>query len=134
MGPGSLTDFEPFNGWWMLSWGRNCMYTTEAVYHILMVAAWLALLERRWKICMTWVMLLAATHPFSGFQVLAIFVSFALMTRLGPWPERSPVMVSHRGDRRDTRLPRILSRIPAAIPPASGDPIAVGAGLVRTAT
>ena len=83
--------YDPFKGWWFLSWGRNSLYTTEATYHALVVWAWVGVVRGRpWQAvgCITAV---AATHPFSGVQHLAILglwltVRLATDRRfLGPW-------------------------------------------------
>lgn len=63
---------DPFKGWWFLSWGRNLVLPNEAVYHLLVVAAWLAIVKNRPWLAVLAVSLLAATHPFSGIQHLAI--------------------------------------------------------------
>lgn len=62
--------FEPDRGWWFLYWGRNLVFTTEAVYHCLVLGIWLAFLERRWWILTLLTFLLAATHPFTALQML----------------------------------------------------------------
>ena len=57
---------------WFTSWGRNAIYPTESVYHLLAAASWLAALRGRWNVSLAWAALLAATHPFSGLQQLLI--------------------------------------------------------------
>lgn len=88
--PLGILRFEPFDGWWMFCWGRNVVLSTEAVYHALMAGAWLAALAGRWTACLACVALLAATHPFSGAQALAIFAAYAIVGRLAPAEERCP--------------------------------------------
>jgi hypothetical protein len=90
MGPGAIIDFEPWNGLWMLSWGRNAIVTTEAIYHILMLGSWLALLQGRWRACLACVTLLATTHPFTGLQALAIFLALPLSIGVGRGCGRMP--------------------------------------------
>lgn len=68
--------FDPGNGYWLLSWGRNTIYTTEAVYHCLFAAAWLFLLKKRWWMALLCTALLAGTHPFSGVQLLLIVIAY----------------------------------------------------------
>lgn len=80
--------FDPFNGWWFLNWGRNLVYTTEAVYHALVAWAWVGVVQRRpWQAAGP-VVALAATHPFSGLQHLTIMLGwFTLAVFLPPaWP------------------------------------------------
>lgn len=66
----AATVFEPGGGWWFLPWGRNLLFTTEAVYHCLVLAVFLAFLDRRWWRFALMVGLVAAAHPFTGVQVL----------------------------------------------------------------
>lgn len=72
----NLLLFDPGNGYWLLSWGRNIIYTTEAVYHCLFAAAWLFLLKKRWWMALLCTALLAGTHPFSGVQLLLIIITY----------------------------------------------------------
>ena len=65
-----LFAFDPADGWWFLNWGRNVMYPTEAVYHAIAAAAWLAMLARRDGLALLAAAAIATTHPFSGLQVL----------------------------------------------------------------
>jgi hypothetical protein len=91
-----LLAFDPESGWWFLNWGRNVMYPTESVYHALVAATWLALLRGRENWAVLGGALLAATHPFSGLQLLGFlgfwltYRRFVLRTgpaaaRLGAW-------------------------------------------------
>jgi hypothetical protein len=76
----SLFAYDPFGGWWFQNWGRNLIFPTEAVYHALAAAVWLAVIGRRWRLALATAALLAATHPFSGLQILLIL--FAWLTIL----------------------------------------------------
>jgi hypothetical protein len=67
-----LLQNDPFNGWWFLNWGRNLVLPTEAVYHALVAAAWLAAVRDRPWPAVGAVAALAATHPFSGIQHLLV--------------------------------------------------------------
>ena len=64
--------YDPSDGEWSLYWGRTLIYPTEAVYHALTAAAWLALLRGRNLQAAGWGAALAATHPFSGAQLLGV--------------------------------------------------------------
>src|SRR5262245_2369956 len=46
----SLFAYDPFDGWWFQNWGRNLIFPTEAVYHALAAAVWLAVLGSRTEI------------------------------------------------------------------------------------
>jgi hypothetical protein len=72
----NLFALDPFNGWWFLNWGRNLVYPTEAVYHALVAASWFGVVRRRWKLALGSAALLAATHPFSGMQLLLMLAAW----------------------------------------------------------
>ncbi|MCE9589801.1 MAG: hypothetical protein K8S99_04690 [Planctomycetes bacterium] len=77
----NILAFDPGDGLWFLSWGRNVIFTTEALYHAIMASVWLAVLRNRPGLALLGGALLAATHPFSGLQVLLIlFVWFGYRT------------------------------------------------------
>jgi hypothetical protein len=82
--------FEPFGGWWMLPWGRNSVYMTESLYHVLMAGAWLCALDRRWKGCFLCLFLIASTHPFTGIEALGIFLVWGVLGRFRWWGGRVP--------------------------------------------
>lgn len=75
-GPPDLFTLDPFDGWWFLNWGRNLVYPTEAVYHAIVAGTWLAVLARRWVGAVVGTALLAATHPFSGLQLLLMVLGW----------------------------------------------------------
>lgn len=83
--------FDPFNGWWFLNWGRNLVYPTEAVYHALVAWAWVGVVRRRPAAAAAPIMALAATHPFSGLQHLAIMLAWFSAAVVVPtlWPPAS---------------------------------------------
>jgi hypothetical protein len=64
------TVFEPGGGWWFLPWGRNLIYTTEAIYHCLVLGILIAFVDRRWWRLTLMLALLAFSHPFTGGQFL----------------------------------------------------------------
>lgn len=72
-----LLRYDPGGGTWFLSWGRNMVFGTEALYHLLVAAIWLSLLQNRWRTAILCVFLLASTHPFSGIQFLLIVTAYA---------------------------------------------------------
>ena len=86
-----LFRYDPFEGWWFLSWGRNSLFTTEATYHALVVWAWLGVVQGRPWQAVGLIAALAATHPFSGAQhlaILGVWLTVRLATDrrfLGPW-------------------------------------------------
>jgi hypothetical protein len=64
--------YDPVGGWWFLNWGRNLMFPTEATYHVVVAACWLAVLKERWALAALAAAAIGATHPFTGFEVLLI--------------------------------------------------------------
>lgn len=86
-----LLRFDPFEGLWFLCWGRNCLYTQEATYHALVAWAWVGIVRGRPWQAVGCIAGLAATHPFSGAQHLAIFGVWLTVRLiwdrrfLGPW-------------------------------------------------
>lgn len=63
---------DPMDGQWFLNWGRNLLFTTEALYHALTAAFWLAVLRRRWTFALVLAALIAQTHPWTGLPALLI--------------------------------------------------------------
>jgi len=98
-----LFRYDPFEGWWFLSWGRNSLFTTEATYHALVVWAWVGVVRSRPWQAVGCIAALAATHPFSGIQHLAILglwltVRLATDRRfLGPWLTTAAVAAAFLG-------------------------------------
>src|SRR5205823_3698663 len=86
----ALFAYDPFEGWWFQNWGRNLVFPTEAVYHALAAAMWLAVIGRRWPLAITAAALLAATHPFSGLQNLLILLTWL---SIKVWLERTAFML-----------------------------------------
>lgn len=66
-----LLRYDPYGGWWFLDWGRNMLYATEAVYHLLVAWTWLMILRRRYQAALLPIALIAATHPWTGIEVIA---------------------------------------------------------------
>jgi hypothetical protein len=86
-----LLRFDPFEGLWFLCWGRNCLYATEATYHALIAWAWVGIVRGKPWQGVACIAALAATHPFSGAQhlaILGVWLSIRLLWDrrfLGPW-------------------------------------------------
>ena len=66
----SVLHWDPGRGMWFLNWGRNALFFTEAVYHTLVAACWLAEVHRRRIAANACLILLATTHPWSGLELL----------------------------------------------------------------
>lgn len=73
---GDILRFDPGNGWWFLNWGRNLTFPTESTYHLLVGGCWLLVLrDRQWP-ALAVAALLAATHPWSGLEILVTLAAF----------------------------------------------------------
>ena len=73
--PSDLMVLEPASGWWFFNFGRNLVYPTEALYHLLAVAILLLLLRKHNVGAVFLCLLLSLSHPYAGLQVvLAVFV------------------------------------------------------------
>ncbi len=64
------------DGLWFLNWGRNSIFTTEALYHILAGGLWLCVLRKRWGWAITMLLLITTTHPWTGAEMLGIVVAY----------------------------------------------------------
>jgi hypothetical protein len=73
----SLWQFEPTWGWWMLNFGRNLVYPTEAYYHGLFLLSLLALIRRRFALCLACAALLSFSHPFTGLELILILIAYS---------------------------------------------------------
>lgn len=77
-----LLAWDPGQGAWGLNWGRNAMLPTEALYHALTAASWSSFLIGRnyWGVVLAG--LLAATHPWSGIEILLTVNGYLLVSTL----------------------------------------------------
>ncbi len=66
----SLLQFDPGKGLWFLNWGRNAVFATEAVYHVLVAGCWCCEMRGRRLRGTLWCAALATTHPWSGLELL----------------------------------------------------------------
>ncbi len=85
----TLFAFDPHGGFWFLNLGRNLFYAVEAYYHALAFGLVVALLDRRWRLAGLLLLLLAASHPFTGLQWLLIAALWLVVERL-PGGARPP--------------------------------------------
>ncbi|HEY2843755.1 MAG TPA: hypothetical protein VGJ09_08900, partial [Bryobacteraceae bacterium] len=71
--------FDPGKGWWMLNFGRNLVYPTEAFYHGLFLLAILCLIRRRFGWTLAAAALLSASHPFTGLSLALVLAAYAAL-------------------------------------------------------
>lgn len=78
----ALLRFDPEDGWWLLNLGRNFLYPMEAYYHLLTFAVVLMLGRRRWGAALALLVLLSASHPFTGLKALLVVLAWSGLERL----------------------------------------------------
>ncbi len=71
--------FDPNDGWWMLNFGRNLVYPTEAYYHGVFLFALLSLVRRKFGWALAFTALLSASHPFTGLSLVLIVAAYAAL-------------------------------------------------------
>jgi hypothetical protein len=84
-----LLAFDQSAGYWFFYWGRNTLFPTEVIYHILFLVAWIGLVKNNFKLTAIVVALLASTHPFSGLQLILILLAYLAYLML-VWKEKIP--------------------------------------------
>jgi len=97
--------FDPADGWWMLNFGRNLVYPTEAYYHGVYLLAILMLLRKRRGVALALAALLSASHPFSGLSLALVFTTYAAIELIlasgaasfGFFAGAAAVLVAHAG-------------------------------------
>jgi len=77
--PRSLLLFDAGDGWWMLNFGRNLVYPTEAYYHALFLLSILLLVRKKFVAAMAAAAVLSASHPFTGLSLGLILVFYAAL-------------------------------------------------------
>src|ERR1039458_6635868 len=73
----SVWQFEPTWGWWMLNFGRNLVYPTEAYYHGVFLLSLLALIRRRLAWSLACAALLCCSHPFTGLTLILVLIAYS---------------------------------------------------------
>ena len=73
----SVWEFEPTWGWWMLNFGRNLVYPTEAFYHGIFLLSLLALIRGRLGWSLACAVLLCCSHPFTGLTLILILIAYS---------------------------------------------------------
>ena len=75
----TLWQFEPTWGWWMLNFGRNLVYPTEAYYHGVFLLSILALIRKQFVFCLALTALLCASHPFTGLSLILVLIAYSAL-------------------------------------------------------
>lgn len=77
-----LVAFDPWDGWWFLSFGRNLLLATEAGYHALFFGVVVGILRQRYRLAAGLALVLVLTHPFTGVELMAILVAWLVVEAL----------------------------------------------------
>ena len=73
----AIWEVEPTYGWWMLNFGRNLVYPTEASYHALFLLSLLALVRRRLALSLAIAAIACISHPFTGVTLILILIAYS---------------------------------------------------------
>ncbi|MBX6312958.1 MAG: hypothetical protein IRY99_08600 [Isosphaeraceae bacterium] len=88
VGPRDVFALEPFDGWWFLNFGRNLVYPTEAFYHAVFFLCLLAAMRGKCMTAVLLALLLAASTPFTGGELLAVVGAWCLLEVFMPADRR----------------------------------------------
>jgi len=67
---------DPSHGWWFLNFGRNFVYPTEGLYHLIVLLMLWAALRGRHVLMLLAGLLLAVCHPYTGIQYAIIVLAW----------------------------------------------------------
>jgi hypothetical protein len=77
-----LWKYDPTYGWWMLNFGRNLVYPTEAYYHGVFLLSLLCLMRRRLLLSLALAALLSCSHPFTGLSLILVLIVYSAIELL----------------------------------------------------
>ena len=78
----AIFEVEPTYGWWMLNFGRNLVYPTEAFYHGLFLFSLWALIRRRLALSLALAAVACLSHPFTGLTLVLILIAWSAIELL----------------------------------------------------
>lgn len=87
-----MLDFDPVQGFWFLNLGRNLIFTTEAFYHLIFFGSIVLVLRGRFAAAFVGAMLLSASHPFSGLQLIAVLGTWSITEHVIRSADRPPLL------------------------------------------
>jgi hypothetical protein len=73
--------FDPGGGFWMLNFGRNFIFSTEAYYHLLTIGITYSVFKNKQAISSLLIFILAFSHPFYGIQFLILIISWQILDK-----------------------------------------------------
>lgn len=73
--------FDPSNGFWMLNFGRNLVYPTEAYYHAIYFGLIYSVIKEKRALTTILLLTLSLSHPYTGLEVVAGILLFQLNER-----------------------------------------------------
>jgi hypothetical protein len=74
---------DPGAGTFMLNLGRNLIYANEAFYHLLFLGTLLLLAWRRYYSALAGALLISASHPFYGIELVLVLGCFGILQIIG---------------------------------------------------
>lgn len=76
-----LVRYDPEDGWWFLSFGRNLLFPTEAYYHTLFFLGVCFVMRNRLKMSLWIGLIMSFSHPFTGIQYLLVLFAWLFLER-----------------------------------------------------
>lgn len=76
-----LLILDPGSGWWGMNLGRSLFFSCEAYYHLLFLLSVLLMLKKRWQLSLLMMLILSASHPFTGIELLSIVVAWVCIEK-----------------------------------------------------
>jgi hypothetical protein len=78
----NILRFDPEFGWWLINFGRNFLIPTEAFYHMLAAAIWVAVAFGHTRAAIAIAFFLAMAHPFTGVQYGVILCAWFVLEQI----------------------------------------------------
>ena len=78
----SVFRFDPGGGWWILNFGRNFIYPTEAFYHLLFLACIIFTVRERYFLSALFALLVSLSHAFTGLELLCILCAWCFLEKV----------------------------------------------------
>lgn len=88
-----LFHVDPAGGWWMLNFGRNLIYPTEAYYHGLFLLSLFCLVQKRTFGALLCSAILSISHPFTGVTLALVLVAYSALELMLKSRAASPTLL-----------------------------------------
>ena len=73
--------FDPFSGYWMMNFGRNLVYPTEAYYHLVVFGIIFSVIKNKQILTSILLFILSFSHPYTGIEILLIVLIWQSIER-----------------------------------------------------